>query len=180
MPKFKKRPITVEAVQWRGDNFDEIEAFTSAPIEQRPLTDKLFIPTLEGTMRAKVGDWIVRGVRGEVWPVEESIFPETYDEVIENAPQPLAYRWPWSRYKNFWCWLRYDLLIHWRCADCGKRHLSTPKGWSKHIGYDVPLCAACEDKVDRDYNAYCEREMAERRRWAASASDNGWTVPWIG
>lgn len=94
--------------------------------------------------------------------------------------KPNGQEWAWRYYENFWSWLRYGLLLYWHCADCGKRHLSTLRGWSRHIGYDVPLCTVCEDKLDAKYNEYAERRRAEERRRAASASDNGWTVPWIG
>ena len=41
--------------------------------------DALLIPTLEGTMRADVGDWIIRGVQGEFYPCKPEIFKETYE-----------------------------------------------------------------------------------------------------
>lgn len=81
MPKYRKRPIAVEVVQWTGDNFDEITEFASGRIERRPNSTKLFIPTLEGTMRAKVGDWIIRGVQGEFYACDAAIFEETYEPV---------------------------------------------------------------------------------------------------
>lgn len=68
---------------------------------------------------------------------------------------------PWHYYASIWSWLRHGLIIYWRCADCGKRHLSTLKGWSKHIGYNVPLCRACEDEIDRQYNEHEARRMLE-------------------
>lgn len=42
---------------------------------------QLCIPTLEGEMRANIGSWIVRGHKGEFWPVKQDIFEETYEEV---------------------------------------------------------------------------------------------------
>ena len=41
------------------------------------------ITTLEGVMRADVGDWIIKGVEGEVYPCKDSVFLKTYDAIIE-------------------------------------------------------------------------------------------------
>lgn len=55
--EFIKKPVKVKAYQ----------------------TDKVkFIETLEGTMRADIGDWIVTGVNGEQYPVKPDIFKKTY------------------------------------------------------------------------------------------------------
>ena len=47
-------------------------------------TDYLSIKTLEGTMRADQGDWIIRGVKGEIYPCKPEIFVATYDPVEEG------------------------------------------------------------------------------------------------
>jgi len=81
MKKYVKKPIPIEAVQWDGNNQDEIAVFcgATAVIEDGELS----IHTLEGTMHARVGDFIIKGVRGEFYPCEKSIFEETYEEYIE-------------------------------------------------------------------------------------------------
>lgn len=62
MTKFRKKPVVIEAYQ----------------------TDvELFIPTLEGIMKADIGDWIITGINGEKYPCKPDIFEKTYDEVIE-------------------------------------------------------------------------------------------------
>ena len=48
-----------------------------------PLPETETIDTLEGTMRADAGDYVVRGVRGEMYPVKPGIFAETYEFVEE-------------------------------------------------------------------------------------------------
>ena len=58
--KYRKKPVTIEAYQ----TDEEIE-----------------IETLEGTMKANKGDFIIRGVKGELYPCKEDIFYETYDKV---------------------------------------------------------------------------------------------------
>ncbi len=46
-----------------------------------PATGQMLIATLEGEMRAGVGDWIIRGVQGEFYPIKPDIFEATYEEV---------------------------------------------------------------------------------------------------
>ena len=58
--KFTKKPVVIEAYQ----------------------TDKeIYIETLEGTMKANVGDWIIKGVKGEIYPCKSDVFEMTYEEV---------------------------------------------------------------------------------------------------
>lgn len=58
--KFRKRPVIVDAFQ----------------------TDQeLVIETLEGNMTAKKGDWIIRGVKGEMYPCKPDIFEQTYEAI---------------------------------------------------------------------------------------------------
>ena len=85
MRKYVKRPVEIEAVQWTGDNRPEIWDFCSLcyfnmDIESGEL--KLMIQTLEGTMEASKGDYIIKGVKGEFYPCKEDIFLLTYDEVL--------------------------------------------------------------------------------------------------
>ena len=79
--KFRKKPVEFEAVRWSGSNLDTILEFVGSPVEHDCASRSLLIKTLEGTMKARIGDWIVKGVKGEFYPVKESIFRETYDEV---------------------------------------------------------------------------------------------------
>ena len=78
---FVKKPIPISAVKWDGTNEEEIAAFcgATAVIEDGVLT----IHTLEGDMRARKDDYIIKGVRGEFYPCERTIFEETYEEVNE-------------------------------------------------------------------------------------------------
>lgn len=83
MKKYRKTAI-VEAVQWTGENYEEINEF----IGQKNLfsnTGLCYIETLEGKMKAISGDFICKGVKGEFWAIKEDIFKETYVEVnLEN------------------------------------------------------------------------------------------------
>lgn len=78
MAKFRKKPVVIEAVQFRG-NFDEIEAFVGGDAEFRD--GELIVATLEGPLRAAPNDWIIKGVKGEFYPCKPDIFAATYDAV---------------------------------------------------------------------------------------------------
>jgi hypothetical protein len=83
MAKFRKRPVVIEAVRWDGD-CDTANRFLGERYgidwEYAARGDSaLVIPTLEGRMRAEVGDWIIRGVKGEFYPCKPDIFEQTYE-----------------------------------------------------------------------------------------------------
>ena len=84
--KYRKKPVVIEAIQFTGtrDNFDELLKFTGSGIimyEER-FEDKINsigIKTLEGTMKASVNDFIIKGVNGEFYPCKPDIFEKTYE-----------------------------------------------------------------------------------------------------
>ena len=81
---FRKKPLTIQAVQFNGDNFQEVAEFLGPEGKQTPYnprTSQMFIRTLEGEMAASAGDWIIRGVKGEFYPIKPDIFAATYEEV---------------------------------------------------------------------------------------------------
>jgi hypothetical protein len=93
MAKYRKKPVVIEAVQWTGDNFKEIQEMLKEADEKRvimphPNEDKevqsLLIVTLEGEMRADKGDYIIKGVKGEIYPCKPDIFEKTYEPVEED------------------------------------------------------------------------------------------------
>ncbi|MGW1553653.1 hypothetical protein [Streptomyces sp. NPDC002346] len=75
--------MEIEAIQFIGaGSADRIKATFGADVQFG--TDCLLIDTLEGSMRADLGDWIIQGVQGEVYPCKPDIFATTYDEVAET------------------------------------------------------------------------------------------------
>ena len=83
MPKFRKKPVVIEAFQLTDSWFDlphpnpqHIIGFLT-----NPHTRTVTIPTLEGDHKAMIGDWIIKGVKGEFYPVKNDIFLSTYDKV---------------------------------------------------------------------------------------------------
>lgn len=82
MPKYRKKPVVIEAIRWTGLNDclngTVFQEGLHAGLAER--TDKaLPIKTLEGTMLANVGDWIIQGVKGEFYPCKPDIFEATYE-----------------------------------------------------------------------------------------------------
>ena len=84
MGKVRKKPVVVEAMQiTEATTPDDIAAFINCPegSTYTVIGDLLEIHTLEGTMRADVGDWIIKGVAGEFYPCKPDIFAATYEAV---------------------------------------------------------------------------------------------------
>lgn len=80
--KYRKKPVAIHAVRWVGTNRDEIEKLlhesnAAAVVYKGEHPDAVFIPTLEGEMRADMGDFIVRGIQGELYPCKPDIFRAT-------------------------------------------------------------------------------------------------------
>ena len=84
MKQYKKKPVVIEAIQWTGDNAEEIIAYGNNSITRSVFDEEsLWIGTLEGVMVASKGDFIIKGVRGEFYPCKPDIFWQTYEEVGE-------------------------------------------------------------------------------------------------
>ena len=80
--KFRKKPVVIDAVQWTGKNYDEVSTFAYDSKRAVFIGENiLIITTLEGDMIANVGDWIIKGVKGELYPCKPDIFEETYEQV---------------------------------------------------------------------------------------------------
>jgi len=82
---YRKKPVVVQAIQYsRATRTDIIRAtkarHTAIDDDGGAYeTEQLHIPTLEGHHLASLGDWIVRGIKGEFYPVRDDIFMATYD-----------------------------------------------------------------------------------------------------
>jgi len=84
--RYKKKPIVIEAIQWVGDNLYDIRNWMGISTRSKAFISSegevyLEIETLEGTMRAPIGSYIIKGVKGEFYPCDKEIFEETYEEV---------------------------------------------------------------------------------------------------
>jgi hypothetical protein len=83
MPKYRKKPVVIEAVKWTGeDNCLEVFEFLGLEHSEDEMDhSEIHIDTLEGTMTAQQGDWIIKGVQGEFYPCKPDIFEATYEWV---------------------------------------------------------------------------------------------------
>lgn len=102
--KYKKKPVIIEAIQWNGKNLVDVSAFlynktrkealkeiNSSDIsykiwddyESIIIREGLTIDTLEGKIKADIGDYIIKGINGEFYPCKPDIFAKTYEEVTE-------------------------------------------------------------------------------------------------
>lgn len=90
MPKFRKKPVEVEAIHYDGTNRAAVVEFMGGerqakaeekklPGPGRGMHDGIVIHTLEGVMKASIGDWIIRGGQGEFYPCKPDIFEATYE-----------------------------------------------------------------------------------------------------
>ena len=84
--KYRKKPVVIEAVQFNGEMTNELKCFLGKARYtfynlQTTHGSVLEINTLEGTMRASQGDYIIRGVHGEYYPCKPDIFEKTYEPV---------------------------------------------------------------------------------------------------
>ena len=97
--KWRKKPVVIEAFQWTGDKdqHGEPEWICQAIAECKVAVfpDHLAIETLEGILRAERGDWIIRGIKGELYPCKPDIFAATYepaDAAPENGEDSLIFQ----------------------------------------------------------------------------------------
>lgn len=77
--KFRKKPVVIEAIRFNGENFADVGRFMGGALHTRDMTD-VIIHTLEGEMTASPGDWIIKGVKGELYPCKPDIFDQTYEK----------------------------------------------------------------------------------------------------
>ena len=82
--KFIKKPVIIEAMQHKGNNWEELIKWCPYGLMTQSDNKPIFIDTLEGKMRCDVGDWIIKGVKGEFYPCKPDIFEATYDAVAES------------------------------------------------------------------------------------------------
>ncbi len=83
MSKFRKRPIVVEAVQWLPKEIKEGDPFPDGVVWDRA-SIAFYCETLEGRVLLKGGEWIVTGLKGEHYPVQEEIFELSHLPVMEG------------------------------------------------------------------------------------------------
>jgi len=92
--RYRQRPVEVDTIQWTGDNEAELVAFTGNRFEALDLEDRADDPEMTAQVLdvlhstwvdVKTGQHIVRGVKGEYYPIAEHVLAETYEPVDDEA-----------------------------------------------------------------------------------------------
>lgn len=90
---YRKKPVEVEAFQWTGDKDQEAEPVwmsealrsgKAVVYRDEHSAPEMVVSTLEGYMTARIGDYIIRGIKGELYPCKPDIFAETYEKVQDE------------------------------------------------------------------------------------------------
>ncbi len=81
MSKYRKKPVVIEAVQWDGSqqSIEDMASLTCNVGFPAGPNDSLIVRTLEGDMTCQLNDWIIKGVKGELYPCKPDIFEATYE-----------------------------------------------------------------------------------------------------
>jgi len=82
--RYRKKPVEIEAMRVEDGAVSTVTKWCGG----RALKDGtqhvgVLIYTLEGAMRAELGDYVIKGVQGEFYPCKPGIFDQTYEEVRE-------------------------------------------------------------------------------------------------
>ena len=87
MAKYRKKPVVVEAKEFKRENLKELEYFTKGNLRDVNIPRCLDgimtakVDTLEGVYTATEGDYIIKGIKGEFYPCKPDIFEQTYEKV---------------------------------------------------------------------------------------------------
>lgn len=137
---FRKKPVVIEAIQLlAGEKSQvEIQAFTGGIA--RPGIGGMTIPTLEGDHQANVGDWIIKGVKGEFYPCKPDIFAATYECAEETIKIPCAYSHAMAFGGAIEAMKQGERVARagwngkgmWLCLGLGSKMLEADKFWSPH------------------------------------------------
>jgi len=84
--KYRKKPVVIEAMQLQSDNVSKVLEWmgglgvSSGGYDQNDMPF-ITIKTLEGEMTAMIGDYVIKGVKGEKYPCKPDIFAAAYEPV---------------------------------------------------------------------------------------------------
>lgn len=86
MVKYRKKPVVIEAMLMSIRNATTVATWCKGMLFDDPEEGGyvIFIDTLEGTMKAKPGDYVIKGVNGEFYPCKPDIFEKTYEKVEDE------------------------------------------------------------------------------------------------
>jgi hypothetical protein len=89
MGMYRKKPIVIEAIRLEGIDTASLHPIATEfakdewgiTVQPDPIRPCIHVKTLEGVMCCNVGDWLIRGIAGELYPCKAHIFETTYEEV---------------------------------------------------------------------------------------------------
>lgn len=79
--KFRKKPVVIEVIPTYNTKIQDILDFCEGKAWINKYDQEMYIDTLEGQMKVGRGDWIIKGVQGEIYPCKPDIFEQTYEKV---------------------------------------------------------------------------------------------------
>lgn len=79
--RFRKRAVMTTGIRWTGDNEEDVTWFAQGCFEIVDGDAQVFDRLHESWINVDVGDWILRGVQGEFYPIKDDVLAETYDPV---------------------------------------------------------------------------------------------------
>jgi hypothetical protein len=87
--RYRKKPVVIEAIRLQEENGEVLAEWcggTWHPTAKAGYSSSLRINTLEGVMTARLGDYIIKGIRGEFYPCKSDIFDATYELALDGDP----------------------------------------------------------------------------------------------
>lgn len=99
--RYKTKPCVIEAIQWTGDNVEEIKeyigkSFLGDPIIGSSHNHSILILTLEGIMCASENDYIIKGLGGEFYPCKPDVFEKKYKLITEPQQDDISTLQNWE------------------------------------------------------------------------------------
>lgn len=77
--KYVHKPTCVDAIQWKGDNFEEVKKFAGEFVIYDEETHMLQTRLLEGDLSVEIGKYLIKGVDGQYYPCSEEVFSASYE-----------------------------------------------------------------------------------------------------
>ena len=80
--EFRKKPVVIEAIQFDGSFAPDLAEFVGVHGWYTDVAAPAWvIHTRHGSVRAEIGDWIIKGEFGDYWPCKPDIFEQTYEAI---------------------------------------------------------------------------------------------------
>jgi len=88
--KYRRKPVVIEAIQYTGNNMLDLISFTERKASFINESDRLIIYTLEGSIIADSGDYIVKSINGGFYPCKPDIFEASYREDMTGSESGIS------------------------------------------------------------------------------------------